>query len=186
MELEAEHRTYHQLALISREASFLRQEGAFQVHQPVPFLDLVVDGLSLRAMAERAGCGVDFVTPLSRRWAASHVSQAVDRLLNSNAVAGEPVEMLVCSVCGDRGCGAVMADITVGVEQVVWSNWRMTGDDAGEGRHIDVPTMRFERHAYERLVSGAPALVAALPFDEAADRRRLLWPWQWGWRLPRR
>jgi hypothetical protein len=181
---ENERRTYQQLALVPREESFASQEGTSRVQQSVSFLDFVVDGASLRSMAEHAGYGVGFVTPLCRRWVASHVGAAVDQLLRGNGASGEPVDMLVCSVCGDRGCGAVVADVTVEAEQVVWSSWRWMNYQV-EGEHIDMPAMRFERGSYEQLVSGAAALVAALPSVETADRRRLLWPWQWGWRLPR-
>lgn len=185
VELEAEHRTYQQLTLVPREESYASQEGSSQVQQPVPFLDFVVDGVSLRTMAEHAGYGGGFVTPFCRRWVASQVAAAVDQLLKGNGGSGESVEMLVCSVCGDRGCGAVVADVTVETEQVVWSDWRWTDHDPVQGEHIDLPTMRFERGSYERLVSGAAAFVAALPYVETADRRRVLWPWRWGWRLPR-
>lgn len=186
MELESERRTYQQLTLVPREESYASQEGSSQVPQQVPFLDFVVDGLSLRTMAKHAGYGGDFVTPLCRRWAASRVAAAVDQLLRGNCASGESVEMLVCSVCGDRGCGAVLADVTVETEQVVWSGWRWADSDSAKSELIDMPTMRFERGAYAQSVSGAAALVAALPYDETTDRRRMLWPWQWGWRLPRR
>jgi hypothetical protein len=182
---ESERRTYRELTLVPREESYASQEGSSQVQQPVPFLDFVVDGVSLRTMAEDAGYGVNFVTPLCRRWVRCQVAAAVDQLLTGNGASGEPVEMLVCRVCGDRGCGAVLADVTVEDEQVVWSNWRWTDYHPAGGEDIDLPTMRFERGAYEQVVSAAAVLVAALPYDERADPRRLLWPWQWGWRLPR-
>lgn len=157
MEFESGHEPYQQLSLVPSEEFFWSQEGLGRtVQQSVPFLDFVVDGVSLRTMAEHAG------------------------------TSGEPVEMLACKVCGDRDCGAVLAVVTVGAEDVVWSDWRWMDFHPGDAERIDIPTVRFERVAYEQLVSGAAALVAALPYERAAGQRRRFWPWQWGWRLPRR
>lgn len=187
MELESGQEPYQQLTLVPREASFASVEGLWRsVQQSVPFLDFVVDGVSLRTMAAHAGYGTDFVTPLCRCWSASHVATAVDQLLGGDEASGELVEMLVCKVCGDRDCGAILAEVTVGAEDVIWSDWRWTDFHPGDAERIDMPTVRFERVAYEQLVSGAAALVAALPYEQTAGRRRRFWPWQWGWRLPPR
>lgn len=186
MSTDSDIPTHQQLALVPHEEAHANQVGSRQVQTVVPFLDFVVDGLSLRTMAKNAGYGVDFVTPLCRRWVPSHVEAAVERLLRGNSASGEPVDMLVCSVCGDRDCGALLADVTVSNEQVGWSNWRWTNFDPAGGEDVDLPTMRFQRSAYEQLLATAVASVAALPYDETADRPRMLWPWQRGRRLPRR
>jgi hypothetical protein len=169
-----------QLALVPRETSFLSQEGWRRVHQPVPFLDFVVDGVSLRTMAEHAGHRTDLVTHLCGRWAPSQVAATVDKLLRGD----ESVEMLVCPVCGDPGCGAVLADVSLQADRVVWSHWRWM-DHQNEVEHIAMPPMHFERDSYERLISRASQQVAASPSSSPGQRSRPSWPWRWGWRLPR-
>lgn len=177
--------TYQRLTLVPCEESYASQVGSRQVQKVVPFLDFVVNGVSLRMMAENAGYDLGSVTSLCRRWVPSHVEMAVDQLLRGNSASTEPVDMLVCSVCGDRNCGAVLADVTVSKEQVVWSNWRWTNYDPTGGEGLDLPTMRFQRSAYEQLLTTAAASVAALPYDETADRLRMRLPCHWGGRLQR-
>lgn len=103
--------------------------GSKNVDQVVPFLDLVLDGVPLRKPVQEAGFGDDFVTLLSPRWHRPAVETAIQRFLNGNGEAGEPVDMLVCQICADRDCGAVQADVTFTDEEVNWSNWRWTNWD---------------------------------------------------------
>src|SRR3954466_14242369 len=116
----------NRLSLMSSEVTRTSQIGSKQVRTTVPFLDFVVDGTSLRAMAQTAGYGSDFVTSLCRAWVPTHVAKAVDLLVGAKSDGGAGVDMLVCTVCGDRDCGAVLGDVTVTDDVVTWSNWRWT------------------------------------------------------------
>jgi hypothetical protein len=89
-------------------------------------------------------------------------------------------------VCGDRDCGAVLADVVIAPGSVTWTNWQFTDSKGTKQLHALSPYI-FDHQVYEALVRSAPATVAAVPYDEQLHvSRRLLWPWQWGWRLPRR
>ncbi len=65
--------------------------------------------------------------------------------------------MLVCVVCGDRDCGAVLADVSVGEELVTWSNWRWTDYETPGETITQLPVFRFERREYQDLLATAPA-----------------------------
>ena len=46
--------------------------------------------------------------------------------------------------------------------------------------------LTFDRSGYEAVFADAYEQVAAFAYDELAHHgRRFLWPWQWGWRVPR-
>jgi len=183
---ESSRPRYRQLTLARSERINVEVAGSKEVQHVVPFLDLLIDDVSLRTVIQNAGYGVDFVTMLCPRWLPSSVDATVQQLLRGNDGTGEPVDMLVCPVCADRDCGAVLADVTVTEHEVSWSNWRWTNYDPVGGEDLDLPIMRFQRDAYEQLLESAAASVAALAYDEPAASPRFLWPWQWGWRLPRR
>jgi hypothetical protein len=57
--------------------------------------------------------------------------------------------ILVCSQCGDIGCGALFVRVTLDDDQVIWSdfvhanNWDPDMDDPKEGRFV------FDRREYE-------------------------------------
>jgi len=184
--VESSRPKHQQLTLARSERIHVMVERSQEVQQVVPFLDLLIDGVSLRTMVQKAGCGDDFATMLCPRWVPSSVDSTVQTLLRGNSATGEPVDMLVCPVCADRDCGAVLADVTVTEQEVAWSNWRWTNYEPASGESLDLPTMRFERGAYQQLLESAAASVAALPYDEPAARPRSFRPWRWGWRLPRR
>lgn len=175
----------NRLSLVPREASRVSVVGSREVRTTVPFLDFVIDDVPLRTMAQGAGHGSDYVTPLCRAWVTSEVAKAVDLLRRGTSDQRERADMLVCVVCGDRDCGAVLTDVSVGEELVTWSNWRWTDYETPGETITQLPVFRFERREYQDLLATAPATLSGLPYDESADRPRLLWPWQWGWRLPR-
>lgn len=169
------------LRLSPAEAAYTSVDGDRELRVVVPFLDYVVDGASLRELARAAGYGGGFVTGLCRAWPDA-VAPTVADLLGGRGP--EHVDLLVCEACGDRDCGALLAVVTVDADRVTWHDWRSASSDGT--RTVDgLPRLCFDRRAYEAAVAAAPAAVARLPYDDRADRpRRLLWPWQWGWRLP--
>lgn len=150
------------------------------------FLDFVVDGKSLRDIAHEPG----LVTELNRAWL--HVaSDAVQRLLgraSTEQLTDGRVMLLVCGECGDLGCGAITARLDVNDDSVTWSDFLYENTYADPA---PVPSLlaaiRFDRSAYESALGGAPGVVAGLPYDGAEHAQRgSLWPWQWGWKTPRR
>ena len=179
--------SFRQLSLPPSSHTHGAVVGSRRVDQGVPFLDLVVDGVPLRKMVQEVGFGDDFATLLSPRWYRAAVQTAIGRFLNGHGEPGEHVDMLVCSVCADRDCGAVLADVTLTDEAVSWSNWRWANWDSEAERRLALPTMRFQRSAYEEVLAGALAALAALPYEDVFPPRKAVSPpWRWGWRLPRR
>jgi hypothetical protein len=151
----------------------------------VPFLDFVVDGVSLRDLTREAGVGQDLVTPLARAWVPSAVSSAI-YLLARGTGHGELADVLICRVCGDRDCGALLAEITVTDAVVTWANWRWTDHETEPEPIGDVlPVFQFDVTVYGELLRSASSALAAMPYEPPV-RGRVTVPWKWGWRLPRR
>lgn len=151
------------------------------------FLDVVINGRSLRSVVRTPE--PDLVTELNRPWLPS-VPDAANRLLGrrpSEDLAAGRVALLVCGSCGDLGCGQLTAALDVGDAQVSWSDF-LWEDGIFEPRsveHLD-ERLTFDRARYEAAFADAYERVAAFPYDELAHHgRRFLWPWQWGWKLPR-
>lgn len=172
-----------ELKLAPAEVSYLLEDGNQEMTVRVPFLDYLVDDISLREMlGER---GEDLVTGLCRAWQPEATTSTVEALTGGGGGELAAVEMLVCRVCGDPDGGALLADVEVAVNRVVWRNWKWT-DYAGAEPVPGLPALTFERQAYMTVVGHAAAGVAALPYDEKSNKpRRFLWPWQWGWRMPK-
>jgi hypothetical protein len=162
-------------------------DGNITRHPESHFLDFVVNGRSPRSAAWTPG--PDLVTELNRAWLPS-VPDAVDRLLGrrpSEDLAPGRVALLVCSVCGDLGCGQLTAALEIRDAEICWSDFRWE-DGMSEPRPAEQLTQRltFDRNSYEAAFADAYEQVAAFPYDELAHHgRRFLWPWQWGWKIPR-
>jgi hypothetical protein len=158
-------------------------DGNVTRHPKSHFLDLVVDGRSLRAVA--ATPGPECVTELNRPWLPG-VPAAVETFLGRRPGEFLPpgrISLLVCAVCGDLGCGALTASLDVRAAEVTWSDflWEDGIVEPLPVEHLDQP-VTFDRAHYEAAFADAYERVAALPYDELAHRgRRFLWPWQWGW-----
>lgn len=153
-----------------------------------PFLDLVVDGRSVRSLATQPAD--DFVTELNRPWLAD-VANTVDRFLGRRPdedLAPGRIALLVCPMDGDLWCGQLTALLDIGAAEVSWSDFRWEDgySDSRREERLDQPLV-FDRAQYEAVFADAYRRVAAFAYDELAHRgRRFLWPWQWGWRLPPR
>ena len=162
-------------------------DGNITRHPESHFLDLVVDGQSLRTTT--ATPGPELVTELNRPWL-HVVPEAVDRLLGrrpSEDLDTGRVPLLLCHVDGDLVCGALTAALRVGDTEVTWSDFRWEDliNPPRPVEQLDQP-ITFDRGQYESAFADAHDRVAGFPYDELAHHgRRFLWPWQWGWRLPR-
>lgn len=172
-------------------------DGNVTRHPEQHFLDFVINGHSLRESIDGAD---GIVTPLCRAWVPASVAETVASLLRTtegSGQAGERVELLVCAVCGDVGCGAVTARVTVTPSVVTWSEflWQDEvadggtpgADSDGEANLVGLPpVLVFAHNQYTAAFDAAQERVAAFPYDELSHRgRRFLWPWQWGWRTPK-
>lgn len=163
-------------------------DGNITRHPESHFLDLLVDNRPLRLIV--GDPARDLVTELNRPWLPA-VPEAVDRLLGrrpSEELASGRVALLVCIVDGDLGCGQLTAALDVGATTVTWSDFRWE-DGTIEGRPVELlgEPISFDRAPYEAAFADVYERVAEFPYDEADYHgRRFLWPWQWGWRLPRR
>lgn len=151
------------------------------------FLDYVVNGQSLIRLLKGGG---DYVTNLNRAWVPAvvpkHVAVMLGRQQDSDLTPGR-VPLVVCAMDGDIGCGAVTAALSLTPETVSWSDFRWeTGTE-----QVDVPeglpgALTFDSRQYEQEIAQAVRRVSELPYDQAEHSpRAFLWPWQWGWRLPR-
>jgi len=185
-----------ELALVPAVEVHTLLDGNITRHPETHFLDLVVDGRSIREMVDG---GTGHVTKLCRPWLHA-VPESVDRLLGRLGTDGLPenrVALLVCGMCGDLGCGAVTAQLNLSQDQVSWSNFLWEGGvgdwegGVGDPASIDLAPegdgrIVFNRAGYEAMLTSAYERIAAMPYDELEHQgRRFLWPWQWGWRMPK-
>lgn len=151
------------------------------------FLDFVVNGKSLIGLLRGGG---NYVTNLNRAWVPEvvpgHVAVLLGRQADPELDPGR-IPLVVCAMDGDIACGAVTAALSVTAEAVTWTDLRW--EDGSQ--ELETPeglpeTMTFDRHQYEQELERAVVRVNALPHDEKEHTlRRFLWPWQWGWRLPK-
>lgn len=178
--------TRHELQLVPRSGQHSWLDGDVTRRPVSHFLDLVVDGRSLLDLAKGSG---NLVTELNRPWLQA-VPEAVAVLRGQQPHADlEPgrIALLVCIIDGDLGCGAVTAALQVSAETVTWSDFQWENGYEEPDAAPGMPeSFTFDRRQYEQVLDQAVVLAEALPYDELEHRgRRFLWPWQWGWRLPR-
>ena len=176
------------LDLVAEQVQLQDVDGNITRRPVSHFLALSVNG---RSLADFLLHGGDFVTNLNRAWSPGVVPEAVSIFLGT---AQEPdldsgrIPLLVCAACGDIGCGALTAALTLTEETVTWAGFRWA-DWSAELRPVEgLPNeMCFDRVQYEEEFAHAVERVRELPYDEEEHKlRRFLWPWQWGWRLPPR
>lgn len=150
------------------------------------YLDFVVDGRSLRDLLPGAE---DMVTALNRPWLPS-VPNAIKELLGrrpAEGLAEGRTSLLVCGICGDLACSAVMVSLHVCADTVIWSEFAWENGYEPSRRIDGTPdSFAFDRQQYVAAFDGAYQRTAEFPYDELAHHgRKSLWPWQWGWRLPK-
>lgn len=155
-------------------------------HPESHYLDFVIDGQSL---ATRLRIARGLATLMNRAWLPA-VSGAIDELLGKRPTDGlDPgrVALYVCGDCGDLGCGAVTATLLVDNDRVTWSDFAWdNGYEPTDSIDHAPDSIAFATADYADIFSDAKQRVAEFPYDELAhEGRKFLWPWQWGWRLPK-
>ena len=155
---------------------------------PVPFLDFTVDGESL--IATFLGEGLDRMpTRLQPEWEQANVVEQIKRL----SALGEPdyedgrTAMYICR-CGDLDCPGIGARITRSAETITWSDWAWK-DGLNLTDAIDeLGSYTFTISEYERTLDDATERLSRIPDWKSPawgpPKQKMLWPWQWGWRLP--
>ena len=145
--------------------------GSGSKRLPTPFLDLVVDGVPMRVRSRAAGYGDNFVTALSAAWLPPSVATGLSALRDGTPQ-GELADVLICSYCGDRDCGALLVEVRVLDDTVTWSNWTWTNwEDTEPASGLD--NFEFSRADYDHVLDGAAALLAAQPYDEVRPQERV-------------
>jgi hypothetical protein len=179
----------HETSTLTLQPAVLRRtliDGNVTRYPESHFLDFMIDGASL---LERLKQSDKLVTPLNRAWL-DHLPDAIDNLRGRRPSPGlgpGRVALLVCGECGDLGCGAVTASLQLDWDFVSWTDFSWENSYEEPSPLVNAPDiLAFRRSEYETEMGRAYERVAGLPYDELAHHgRRFLWPWQWGWRLPR-
>lgn len=66
------------------------------------------------------------------------------------------VALLICPLCGDIGCGAVFARITVEAERVRWTDFLYANNYMPEDDRPLEGSFEFDRSQYEQALSQRP------------------------------
>lgn len=151
------------------------------------YLDFDIDGRPLRDWIDQDD---DLITALYRPWLPS-VEQSIAELTGRCPDPDLPpgrIAVSRCAACGDIECGGLTARLALTEDTVTWSDFSWESDPEDDEllpAFLEV-TFVFERSAYEETIEQARRLVGSFPYDPLAHHgRRFLWPWQWGWRLPK-
>jgi hypothetical protein len=176
------------LRLVPAVSTYLGQKRRQSVTIEEHFLDLVVDGRPLRSVTAE---GYPVISPLSRFWNTGEAEKRVEILLGRrpNPDLDPPrVELLVCLLCGDIGCGSVTARLDLTATTVGWSDFQWEDSVAYPVDHGPIrvdgldQAFVFDRRQYEAELAGAVERIAALPFDEAGHRNtdpKRRWWWRY-------
>lgn len=146
----------------------LRADGMTKT--PVTYLDFTVDGAPLfPQLASRAAGGLDFVGVIQEAWPIETVA-AIQRLVGADEgdLPDGRLSLYVCPECGDLGCGAVTATLSVTLETVTWGAIGWQADYDGEvsalGDDGVFPDLTFTRSSYEAAL--LPMLARMRPLAE--------------------
>jgi len=130
-------------------------------HTPRHYLEIVVEGRSLRAILGAEG--FDLIEPFGWGGTEQDDKFASQLLLNSEPQWGDRYPLLVCPECADLDCGAITCGITRTGDSIVWSSFALENG-------IDLPVtepfaavgpLRFHELTYRQvfqrhLGGGAP------------------------------
>lgn len=177
------------VSLLTLEQAVLRRtldDGNVTRHPESHYLDFVIDGQSL---TKRLPIARGMVTPLNRAWLPM-VHDAIEELLGRRPTEGlDPgrVALFACGESGDMGCGAVTATLIVEGDLVTWSDFAWdNGYEPTDPIENAPDSISFAKPEYTDAFTHAEERITTFPYNELAHvGRKFLWPWQWGWRLPK-
>lgn len=140
------------------------------------YLDYTIDGVSLTSLlaadSELATITSDYVGCIADAWP-SHAVQAIRRLLGEapGELPDGRVSLYICAECGDLGCGALTASLTVTDDTVTWGRLALQYDYDDEVHPVRrVGELIFDRPSYESVLR--ERLAALAPIADAAGGRR--------------
>lgn len=177
------------LRQLSLHAAVIRRtlhDGNSTRHPKSHYLDFVIDE---QRLADQIPLARGLATPLNRAWLPS-VEGAVLELLGERPGAGLDngrIPLFVCGECGDLGCGAVTVALDMDQDRITWSQFAWeNGFEPAEPIENTPTSLVFAAADYNKVFASAYGRVADLPYDALEhEGRKFLWPWQWGWRLPK-
>lgn len=163
------------------DGNILRQRQSY-------YLDFDIDGRPLRDWIDNTD---DVITSLNRPWLSTleqSIAELTGRCPDPDLPPGR-LAVLRCAECGDIGCGAVTARLDLTEDAVTWSDFAWETDIEDDEHLPACPGVSFvfDRNSYVTTIESARHLVGSFPYEPLAHHgRSFLWPWQWGWRLPKR
>lgn len=151
---------------------------------PIPFLDFLVDGKS--PIESILGKGSDRLpTRLQPEWEHFSLNEQISRLLGTEVPEYEDGRsaMYICR-CGDLDCFGIGARINRQPTTITWSDWAWKDGFELTDPIEELGTYTFPLHEYEQVLADAARILATVP-DWKPPKQKMLWPWQWGWNLPK-
>lgn len=165
----------------------LRKDGLTK--SPVTYLDFTVDSARLFDRLNTLSLGtLDYVGVIQDAWPVESAA-ALKRLLGERAgdLPDGRVSLYVCPECGDLGCGAVTAKVSIDPVAVTWHNIAIQADYDNAIHHLSEDTLIdiiFDRTTYEGTLRRELARIQPLaqkfvyPYQqERRERRQHLASW---------
>lgn len=135
----------------------------------------------LPALSARAGEDLDVAGVIQDAWPIESV-EAIDRLLGEapGDLPDGRTALYICPECGDLGCGAVTARLSVEAGVVTWADvgWQTDYDDGAGSGHVEQGSawadVRFDRRSYESVLLAQRERLVPLTvnFEYPYQRRR--------------
>lgn len=126
------------------------------------YIDFIVDGESLCERANRAG--YDLVSVLAREWTREEREKSLQRLLLADPAdfPNNRRSLLVCSECGDLGCGAISIVVDFSGDTVRWHEFGYENNYEGKvefDKLSDLGPFEFDLWEYKAALARAGALL---------------------------
>jgi hypothetical protein len=143
----------------------------------VAYLEVLVDGVPLRSLL---GADQADVSALDLGERPDLSVAAAQRLLGTEPPDFEPdrVALYVCGECGDLGCAAITARVTIGRDTVAWDRlaWQCQHSEPDQTGLKPIGPPVFDRADYEQAIRAGIAELASprhtpRGFSRTEDRR---------------
>jgi hypothetical protein len=155
--------------------SFSQMSFAIRHREPIQFpngtyrtrrrrIDFIIDGISLIERASNSG--LDLIGIFSDCWAPGMNEAGLQRLLLETAsdFPNGRSSIMVCGECGDLGCGAISAHISLSGSAVVWRDLGYENTHEAlihRDKFLDLGPFQFDVKCYRsKLVEGLALLNA--------------------------